>query len=94
VAQWRPAIKAEDMRPKPLTAPERQALGYVINTGGNATIAIFDEDHEPIGPMLRERLMPGLIAVGEDGKLTVTQSGHAALLEPDILDLDSNWIPA
>jgi phage FluMu gp28-like protein len=94
VAQWRPAIKVEDMRPKPLTAQERQALGYVINTGGNATIAIFDEDHEPIGPMLRERLMPDLIAVGEDGKLAVTQRGHAALLEPDVLDLDANWIPA
>lgn len=91
---WRPLLQAEEMKPKPLLPFERNALVYVINTRGNATIEHFDEDHEPIGPMLRERLMPDLISVGEDGKLTVTQRGHTALLEPDILDLDANWIPA
>lgn len=93
-APWRPLIAAEDLKPKALIPQERQALAYVLNTRGNATIAIFDEDHEPIGPMLRERLMPDLLAVGDDGKLTVTQRGHAALTEPDVLDLDADWIPA
>lgn len=93
-APWRPIIKAEDLKPKPLNSVERRALAYVLNTRGNATVEIFDEDHAPVGPMLRERLMPGLLAVGEGGKLTVTQLGHAALLESDVLDLDSNWIPA
>jgi hypothetical protein len=30
----------------------KEYLQYVINTGGYATVANFDEDWEPIGPML------------------------------------------
>jgi hypothetical protein len=35
-----------------------QYLKYVQNTGGNVTVAGFDDDWEPIGPRLREELMP------------------------------------
>lgn len=40
----------------PLAPPEKRALEYIENAGGNPLIIIFDEDHEPIGPMLRDQL--------------------------------------
>ena len=41
------------------TSPEavlEAACEYIRNAGGSPTIAHFDEDHEPVGPMLREEL--------------------------------------
>lgn len=32
----------------------KRALEYISNTGGSPNITQFDEDHEPIGPMLRD----------------------------------------
>lgn len=55
-------------------------LEYVQNTGGNATVADFDEDWEPIGPTLRGELMPQFMFVGSGGKLALTEHGRAALL--------------
>lgn len=56
-----------------------QYLQYVRNTGGNATIATFDDDFEPIGPMVRKELMPAYIVEQPDGKLALTDKGTAAL---------------
>ena len=57
-----------------------QYLQYVQNTGGNANIAQFDDDWEPIGPMLRRDLMPAYIFEKSDGKLALTEAGKAELL--------------
>lgn len=51
-----------------------QYLQYIINTGGTATVAGFDDDWEPIGPMVRRDLMPRWIAE-RDGKLVLTDEG-------------------
>jgi hypothetical protein len=56
----------------------KQYLEYIVNTGGYATVAGFDEDWEPIGPMLRRELMPRWLAE-ENGKLVLTEAGKLAL---------------
>jgi hypothetical protein len=57
---------------------EKRALQYVVNTGGTATVDDFDDDHEPIGPMLRANLMPRyMVENGE--KLVLTDEGLAAV---------------
>lgn len=53
-------------------------LKYVKNTGGSATIAIFDDDWEPIGPQLRAELMPTYIEE-VSGELRLTKAGAAEL---------------
>lgn len=46
---------------------EKRAIEYIKNTGGNPEVAWFDEDHEPIGPMLRDQLIKaGLIRIAGD----------------------------
>lgn len=46
----------------------RAALEYVRNAGGSPSVDWFDEDHEPIGPSLREDLIKaGMIKVVHDG---------------------------
>ncbi len=57
-----------------------QYLQYVQNTGGNATVAGFDDDWEPIGPTLRKDLMPTYIFEKSDGKLALTEAGRAELV--------------
>ena len=48
---------------------EKRAIEYIKNTGGNPKIEWFDDDHEPIGPMLRNQLIKdGLIKIVE-GKI-------------------------
>lgn len=94
---WRPLnmIAGTSVPPKqPLNAIERLALAYVVNTRGAATVAGFDEDHEPIGPVLRERLMPDYLVVDE-GQLKLTALGLTTAfdLNPPPA-LDSNWIPS
>lgn len=43
---------------------EKRAIEYIKNTGGNPKIERFDDDHEPIGPMLRNQLIKdGLIKI-------------------------------
>jgi hypothetical protein len=53
----------------------KRALEYVRNTGGNATVANFDDDHEPIGPLLRKEIMPVFVMEDGDGKLMLTDVG-------------------
>lgn len=45
----------------------KRALEYIHNTGGAPTVAMFDEDHEPIGPELRRDLLANDLITIEDG---------------------------
>jgi hypothetical protein len=56
-------------------------LQYVVNTGGNGTIARFDDDWSPIGPNLRSVLMPQYIIENANKRLELTDFGKAALVE-------------
>lgn len=56
-----------------------RALQYVVNAGGAATVASFDEDHEPIGPSLRGDLMPRYMISAPGGRLHLTGAGRLAL---------------
>lgn len=43
---------------------EKRAIEYIKNAGGNPKVSWFDEDHEPIGQMLRDQLIKeGLIRI-------------------------------
>jgi hypothetical protein len=52
----------------------KRALEYIRNTGYGATVEQFDDDHEPIGPQLREDLRK-FITVNRFGKLDYTTEG-------------------
>ena len=54
-------------------------LNYIVNTGSNVDVAGFDDDWEPIGPLVRAELMPRYIVAGADGKLVLTDEGRAAV---------------
>lgn len=56
-----------------------QYLKYIVNAGNNVTIANFDDDWDPIGPMLRKELIPVYIIEGPDEKLVLTSEGHKEL---------------
>lgn len=58
---------------------QKQYLQYVVNAGGNATVATLDDDFEPIGPMIRRDLMPTFMVEQDDGKLALTDAGREAL---------------
>lgn len=58
-----------------MTPTAKTAIHYVLNTGSNCTIKIFDEDHEPIGPALRREIMPKYVEERTDGRLYVTKRG-------------------
>jgi len=47
----------------------KQALEYLRNTGGSPTIAQFDEDHEPVGPILREKLKEARLVYEREGQI-------------------------
>ncbi len=51
-------------------------LDYVVNTGGNGTIETFDDDYAPIGPSVRDELMPKYIDVNAHGRLILTPDGE------------------
>lgn len=56
-----------------------QALRYLRNTGDGVTEAQFDDDHEPIGPKLRDD-MKGLYELDERGIMKLTEEGHKACM--------------
>lgn len=65
-----------------LVPMEVNALVYVLNTGHNVTADQFDDDHEPIGPKLRARLVPRYMKPREsDGKLVLTEDGMVIAME-------------
>jgi len=62
-----------------LTKQEKQALQYLVNTGFNVDVAGFDDDHEPIGELLRVRLMPDYMVEDDQGTLRLTARGEEVL---------------
>lgn len=55
-----------------------KALQYIQNTNGNATLANFLEDHEPIGQEIWERLLDQrLVHINGAGKVGLTHGGAA-----------------
>lgn len=56
--------------------PAKRALQYIFNTGQSATIEQFDDDHSPIGPALRQEIIPVYAEVElETKKLKLTAEG-------------------
>jgi hypothetical protein len=64
-----------------MTQNELDALQYVVNTGYNATVEAFDDDFEPVGPLLRANLMPRYMVVNDQDKIQLTEDGVRALEE-------------
>ncbi len=56
----------------------KKYLEYIRNTGGNATINDFDDDHDPIGSLVRADI-EGYFVVNSDGKLELTELGKAEI---------------
>lgn len=57
-----------------ISTTTKRALQYVLNTGGNCTISVFKQDHDPIGQSLLEELMPTYL-IESCGKLRLTYAG-------------------
>lgn len=49
--------------------PAAKAAGYLRNVGGSIEVALFDEDHDPAGPQLREQLLAKGVAEIRDGRI-------------------------
>lgn len=47
----------------------KQYTGYLRNAGGSVTLAQFDDDWEPIGPMVRADLRKYKMAEEKDGRI-------------------------
>jgi len=61
-----------------ITVIHLQAMRYVVNTGGAPDISRFDDDHDPIGPNLRDDLLnAGLIEI--KSVITLTAAGKERL---------------
>lgn len=56
----------------------RDALQYLINTGESVNAAQFDDDHEPVGPMLRQDIA-AYVRIDKAGILKLTDEARAAL---------------
>jgi hypothetical protein len=57
-----------------------RSLQYIVNTGGNATIEHFYDDHDPIGLRLWTSLVvQGLATFGEDRIVKLTELGQKVL---------------
>jgi hypothetical protein len=63
-----------------LTDAQKQALVYIVKTDHTATVTGFDEDHDPIGPMLRADLSPRYLRASADGRLRLTEDGMEVAL--------------
>jgi len=49
-------------------------LDYIKNTGGSPKISEFDEDWEPIGPLLRKDMAKAGLITEVDGRLKAVES--------------------
>lgn len=81
---WRPLNNSVEPDTAPLNSMEIGALRYLVNTGG-VSVEQFDDDHEPIGPTLRKRLVPRYVRIGNEGRLRLSPLG--------IETLENEWIP-
>ena len=57
----------------------KRHLEWVSNAGTGATVENFDYDHDPVGPMMRELLVPKYVTVSDDGGMALTEAGQAVL---------------
>jgi predicted methyltransferase len=62
----------------------KKYLQYIINTNGNATLANFDDDWEPIGPMVRAELHREALVQVTDKRMSLTTLGQQLLDSKDI----------
>ena len=63
-----------------LNATQLNALRYIKNTGGNATIANFCEDHDPFGDTLWSELCDkSLVVVEVDETIGLTEPAERLL---------------
>lgn len=93
---WRPMIETQSQA-RDNAILEQNAIAWVMRAfieHGAVTIAQFDEHHGAAGPLLRARMIPGLIVPDSQGKLQVTADGIQALTHSYDDDIDQNWIPA
>lgn len=60
-----------------MTEQERFAIAYVRNARETATIAQFDDDHKPIGPVLRAGIVKWAAPI--DGVMKLTDAGWMLL---------------
>lgn len=63
-----------------MTTITKQALQYVRNTNGNATVGHFVGDWEPVGQRLWDDLLKAGDVEVRDGKIYLTDKGEGALL--------------
>ncbi len=62
-----------------MDAITKRAVQYIRNTGETATIAQFDDDHEPIGTLLRDDIVPRYAVADDKGILKLTEEGRQVL---------------
>lgn len=75
--------EAAKLEAPPLTDMQLKALQYVENTDGGATLDAFNEDHDPVGPLLWNALLArGLVRLGAEGIVYTTEAGIDYLANP------------
>jgi hypothetical protein len=47
----------------------QQALNYIRNANGSPKIEHFDEDHDPVGPRLRDQMKTANLIYERDGRV-------------------------
>jgi len=52
----------------------KQYLDYIKNTGGNPTVEGFDDDYEPIGPMVRRDMEQAGLIRTVNGRLEIIEA--------------------
>ena len=75
VTHWMPLPKHQRAGLMKMTEQQERAIQYIKNTGGNPAISWFDEDHEPIGAILREDLKSNGLIVEFNEKILITDKG-------------------
>lgn len=64
-----------------MNAMQRKACEYVRNTGGNATLPHFLDDHDPVGQHVWDSLLADkLVFIDSAGHIHLTLVGSNALL--------------
>ena len=60
----------------------QKALAYIRNAGGSPKIAHFDEDHEPIGPRLRDEMKRAKLIYEQDGRVMAEAQQNNEAVQP------------
>lgn len=59
-----------------LNDTEIRALRYIKNTGGEVPVEAFDDDHEPIGRLIRKVIVPVYATISNDFAMQLTPKGE------------------